>query len=1199
MKNKIKTGYFIHKIIVFVFFVVIFVGFTDKVNASVIGYTSASSWSGGYGEYCSMSNTSGMDQYPLYDSWDSYITELAKTCPQCVSLDGLNKPYQSSGGCIQYITLTSTSTVQLGCENPLDRRLGSGGYPEVIKGPGTFRQNCPTVSGKFNSSMIRVVDDIKLVLATTSSSKTISLSWNDNFTTENEYTIERRVEGGSFTQLASLPINTTTYTDSSLASGKTYEYRVAAVLPTGLSNYSNVVRYTVRSAPTGLTAKMRINEPGKVDLSWDFVPQAVGYDIGFAFGTSTIPSKFVAIGSTTSGSITSYLDDNSTIPIKGTHEYYKVKARFADGTYSDVSNIASVSNCIKLSGNGPKKIVFLQTSTLSRKSSFFSEKVNDSINKFVSIDPYKKYSDKFSFYIDIYHMPQNFGSMNKYNFFDNPNGIGEYVRSSSSCGDDSFEYVVFIEDSRLPYDGQFLRASKNITLINLPKIENTGSNLMYVFAHESSHYIGHLDDEYVLDLPRWMEVWTQLYENVYGIDEGEEEVIPFRNCTADPAASFKYNNLWYGSNKATTTSGCSMGGTALGYPFYRASPTSLMNNSVGTLDWRLNVISCGYVISGILGEPTDKEHAKTHWAECLLLDTNKDGIPPRAPAPAISEVNPFVPLPGSVNNSPDVLRFNIKGSGFTPTDNTVKLVPVVKTSLNTTTNNNGSLLASVASFFDWIWDLIVRIFNFFISLVSTAEAQTQTSTTEYTIDNLSSADGKNLEFTVPIEVPDGEYVLSVGALNSPWANTSIKITVTGHGAYGYRVPATPFSYSCPTNYTLQSDNTCVRPAHVEIVTATSTVNATPAYSCTTGVLKLDHTCYIAGYSTTTPSYTVNPTIVYGCGYGATLSGTWCRVPGKAGYAAVAVSASCPTGSSISGNVCLFPAKTTTVPATTTASTVSYSCSSGTLSGTICTIPALTTLVPESVIKGTVSQYICAAGYVLNGEYCDKAMVITTATSTPDSVKFSWNSTITDNPVFTLIQTKPISRTLITSSSTRSYDLTSFNYTDEYCAYTKASSTTALATSTTVCIKAVPPSVQKAELIVNPRSSKELVYIWSNSDLGVNSYSLVQTYPEYKYLITGASSTFEQASYTRGTMSQLYHQTGLTSNTRYCAVVLTSSLYGSVSTSTEVCATTDSSGGHSYPSVPTTTNPVNTNPGSGGETPTDPNHDPNPPTPPEP
>lgn len=69
-------------------------------------------------------------------------------------------------------------------------------------------------------------------------SETLELNWADNSNDESGFYLERAVLGAEFTIVASLPANTTYYTDTELQSETIYLYRARAWNSSGLSDYS-------------------------------------------------------------------------------------------------------------------------------------------------------------------------------------------------------------------------------------------------------------------------------------------------------------------------------------------------------------------------------------------------------------------------------------------------------------------------------------------------------------------------------------------------------------------------------------------------------------------------------------------------------------------------------------------------------------------------------------------------------------------------------------------------------------------------------------------------------------------------------------------------------------------------------------------------------------------------------------------------
>ena len=72
----------------------------------------------------------------------------------------------------------------------------------------------------------------------------IELRWNDNSGNETGFKIERRVDEGVSIQIYSVGSNVTTHSDTGLADGTTYHYRIRAYNASGNSEYSDIVSAT-------------------------------------------------------------------------------------------------------------------------------------------------------------------------------------------------------------------------------------------------------------------------------------------------------------------------------------------------------------------------------------------------------------------------------------------------------------------------------------------------------------------------------------------------------------------------------------------------------------------------------------------------------------------------------------------------------------------------------------------------------------------------------------------------------------------------------------------------------------------------------------------------------------------------------------------------------------------------------------------
>ena len=81
--------------------------------------------------------------------------------------------------------------------------------------------------------------------ATTITANSIAMSWTDNANNETGYNILRKMTSGSnFVQIASLPANTTSYTDTGLQSGTSYDYHIQAYNAAGYSDFSGFTAVT-------------------------------------------------------------------------------------------------------------------------------------------------------------------------------------------------------------------------------------------------------------------------------------------------------------------------------------------------------------------------------------------------------------------------------------------------------------------------------------------------------------------------------------------------------------------------------------------------------------------------------------------------------------------------------------------------------------------------------------------------------------------------------------------------------------------------------------------------------------------------------------------------------------------------------------------------------------------------------------------
>jgi hypothetical protein len=102
----------------------------------------------------------------------------------------------------------------------------------------------------WGNPQLKLIDEVaqapaipsNLAATPNSASLQIGLKWVDNATNETAYVIERASNSGAYSVIATLGQNVVSYTDTGLAVGITYSYRVKAINGTLISDWSNVAK---------------------------------------------------------------------------------------------------------------------------------------------------------------------------------------------------------------------------------------------------------------------------------------------------------------------------------------------------------------------------------------------------------------------------------------------------------------------------------------------------------------------------------------------------------------------------------------------------------------------------------------------------------------------------------------------------------------------------------------------------------------------------------------------------------------------------------------------------------------------------------------------------------------------------------------------------------------------------------------------
>jgi fibronectin type 3 domain-containing protein len=162
----------------------------------------------------------------------------------------------------------------------------------------------------------------------------INLAWTDNSDNETGFKIERKTgANGTYSQIALVDANVTSFSDTGLSNGTQYFYRVRATNSGGDSAYSNEANATTPTVPAAPTnAQTTLVTQTEVDLSWiDNATNETSYQVWRATAGGSL-SLIATLGANS----TSYQDLGLT---PNTAEDYHIVAVNSAGSsaYADVS----------------------------------------------------------------------------------------------------------------------------------------------------------------------------------------------------------------------------------------------------------------------------------------------------------------------------------------------------------------------------------------------------------------------------------------------------------------------------------------------------------------------------------------------------------------------------------------------------------------------------------------------------------------------------------------------------------------------------------------------------------------------------------------------------------------------------------------------------------------------------------------------
>lgn len=176
--------------------------------------------------------------------------------------------------------------------------------------------------------------------SSSNSSSQIVLTWNIADGLASRFHVERQVVGaGVFTEIAVVPVPTTTFTDSGVTAGISYQYRVRAENDYGFSAYSAVSTATVPVAT--LTPPSNVQavpaSQTQINLTWSIAnTNATKFHIERKLGATGAYTEIIAVPS----AATSYQD---TTVQPSTAYTYRVRSEGATGVLSLYSGESSAT----------------------------------------------------------------------------------------------------------------------------------------------------------------------------------------------------------------------------------------------------------------------------------------------------------------------------------------------------------------------------------------------------------------------------------------------------------------------------------------------------------------------------------------------------------------------------------------------------------------------------------------------------------------------------------------------------------------------------------------------------------------------------------------------------------------------------------------------------------------------------------------
>ncbi|MDE0950593.1 MAG: M12 family metallo-peptidase [Halioglobus sp.] len=147
--------------------------------------------------------------------------------------------YNCPGGCIRVSHFSNSNILYNGLPT---------GYPNDTENASAI-ENTSSVVANFRQGVNQTPPQSPTNLSSSAMGPNqIELDWTDQSSNESGFVLERSEDGTQFSQFASVPENTTNYTDADLQPDTQYDYRIGAWNSSGQSGYSNVATATTDPA---------------------------------------------------------------------------------------------------------------------------------------------------------------------------------------------------------------------------------------------------------------------------------------------------------------------------------------------------------------------------------------------------------------------------------------------------------------------------------------------------------------------------------------------------------------------------------------------------------------------------------------------------------------------------------------------------------------------------------------------------------------------------------------------------------------------------------------------------------------------------------------------------------------------------------------------------------------------------------------